>query len=199
MLRQMKLRMKTKFNIFSRFGIIGLTISSLCFAGGAMAQTESKKKSDAAVNSEVATTKEKPSSAQRSSLGEKDKTFLKKAAKGGMMEVAMGKLASEQGQSADVKKFGERMVTDHSKANDQLKSIAAKKGVKLPSKKLSEKWKSDKDYMDAMVKDHEKDLAEFQEEAKEGTDPDLKEFAETTAKVIQEHLDLAKETQSKLQ
>jgi putative membrane protein len=53
--------------------------------------------------------------------------------------------------------------------------------------------------MDAMVKDHEKDLAEFQKEAKEGTDPDLKEFAETTAKVIQEHLDLAKETQSKLQ
>jgi predicted outer membrane protein len=41
--------------------------------------------------------------------------------------------------------------------------------------------------MDAMVKDHEKDLAEFQEEAREGTDPDLKEFAETTAKMIQEH------------
>ena len=59
-LRQMKLRMKTKFNILSRFGIIGLTIGSLCFAGGAMAQTESKKKSDAAVNSEVATTEEKP-------------------------------------------------------------------------------------------------------------------------------------------
>ena len=164
-----------------------------------MAQTESKKKSDAAVNSEVATTKEKPSSAQSSSLGEKDKTFLKKAAKGGIMEVAMGKLASEQGQSAEVKKFGERMVTDHSKANDELKSIAKKKGVKLPSKDLSEKWKSDKDYMDAVVKDHEKDLAEFQEEAKEGTDSDLKEFAEETAKVVQEHLDLAKETQSKLQ
>jgi putative membrane protein len=106
--------MKTKFNILSRFGIIGLTIGSLCFAGGAMAQTESKKKSDAAVNSEVATTKEKPSSAPSSSLGEKDKTFLKKAAKGGMMEAAMGKLASEQGQSTDVKEFGERMVTDHS-------------------------------------------------------------------------------------
>ena len=191
--------MTTKFNILPRFGIIGLTIGSLCFAGGAMAQAESKKNSDAAMNSEVATTKEKSSSPQSSSLEQKDKTFLKKAFKGGMMEVAIGKLAGEQGQSADVKKFGERMVTDHSKANDELKSIAEKKGVKLPTKELSEKWKSDKDYMDAMVKDHEKDLAEFQKEAKEGTDPDLKEFAEKTAKVIQEHLDLAKETQSKLQ
>jgi putative membrane protein len=54
---------------------------------------------------------------------------MRKAAKGGMMEVAMGKLASEQGQSADVKKFGERMVTDHSKANDELKSIAKKKAL----------------------------------------------------------------------
>ena len=53
--------------------------------------------------------------------------------------------------------------------------------------------------MDMMVKDHEKDLAEFQEEAKSGSDPDVKKFAEDTAKVVQEHLELAKETQKKLQ
>jgi hypothetical protein len=50
-----------------------------------------------------------------------------------------------------------------------------------------------------MVKDHEKDLAEFQEEAKNGSDADVKKFAEDTAKVVQEHFDLAKKTQSKLQ
>ena len=124
---------------------------------------------------------------------------MKKAAKGGMMEVAMGKVAEQNGQSDDVKSFGKRMVTDHSKANDELKSIAEKKGVKLPTKeKHSGKWSSDKAYIDAMVKDHEKDLAEFQEEAKTGSDPDVKKFAEDTAKIVQEHLDLAKETQSKL-
>jgi len=123
----------------------------------------------------------------------------KKAAKGGMMEVAMGKLAEQNGQSDDVKSFGKRMVTDHSKANDELKSIAAKKGVKLPSKEPTEKWSSDKAYINMMVKDHEKDLAEFQEEANNGSDPDVKKFAEDTAKVVQEHLDLAKQTQSKLQ
>ena len=53
--------------------------------------------------------------------------------------------------------------------------------------------------MNMMVKDHEKDLAEFQDEAANGSDPDVKKFAEDTAKVVQEHLDLAKQTQSKLQ
>jgi putative membrane protein len=133
-----------------------------------------------------------------SSLSTKDKTFMKKAAKGGMMEVTMGQVAEQKAQSEDVKSFGKRMVTDHSKANDELKSIASKKGVELPTKEQSGKWTSDKAHMDMMVKDHEKDLAEFKEEANSGSDPDLKKFADDTAKMIQEHLDLAKETQGKL-
>jgi putative membrane protein len=133
-----------------------------------------------------------------SSLSAKDKMFMKKAAKGGMMEVALGKLAEQNGQSDDVKSFGKRMVADHGKANDELKSIASKKGVQLPSKEHTGKWTSDKAYIDMMVKDHEKDLAEFKEEASTGSDPDVKKFADDTSKVIQEHLDLAKETQGKL-
>jgi len=123
---------------------------------------------------------------------------MKKAVKGGMMEVTMGKMAEQNAQSDDVKSFGKRMVTDHGKANDELKSIASKKGVQLPSKERTGKWTSDKDYMDMMVKDHEKDLAEFKEEASSGSDPDLKKFADDTAKIVQEHLDLAKEIQGKL-
>ena len=123
---------------------------------------------------------------------------MKKAAKGGMMEVAMGKMAEQNAQSDDVKSFGKRMVTDHSKANDELKSIASKKVVQLPSKEHSGKWTSDKTYVDMMIKDHEKDLAEFKEEASSGSDPDVKKFADDTAKIVQEHLDLAKETQGKL-
>ena len=92
------------------------------------------------------------------------------------------------------------MVTDHSKANDELKSIASTKGRQTTEQRARRvKWSSDKAYMDTMVKDHEKDLAEFQEEAKSGSDPEVKKFAEDTAKMVQEHLDLAKETQSKLQ
>ena len=171
--------MKGKVYIISRFCIVALMVAAFSFAGLALAQESPASKS--------------------SSLSAKDKTFMHKAAKGGMMEVAMGRLAEQNAQSDDVKSFGKRMVTDHSKANDELKSIAAQKGVKLPSKEPTEKWSSDKAYMNMMVKDHEKDLAEFQEEASTGTDPDVKKFAEDTAKVVQEHLDLAKQTQSKLQ
>lgn len=124
---------------------------------------------------------------------------MHKAAKGGTMEVAMGNLAEQNAQNEDVKSFGKRMVTDHSKANDELKAIAEKKGVTLPGKEPTKKWTSDKAYMNTMVKDHEKDLSEFREEASKGSDPDVKKFAGDTAKVIQDHLDLAKETNGKLQ
>jgi putative membrane protein len=171
--------MKNTLTTISRICILALVVASFSFAGLAMAEDSPTAKS--------------------SSLNVKDKTFMKKAARGGMMEVATGKLAEQNGQSDDVKSFGKRMVTDHSKANDELKSIAAKKGVKLPNKEPTEKWSSDKAYINMMVKDHEKDLAEFQEESNNGSDPDVKKFAEDTAKVVQEHLDLAKQTQSKLQ
>ena len=77
-------------------------------------------------------------------------------------------------------------------------ALAKEEGVSLPGAKAAGKWKSDKDYMDMMVKDHEKDLAEFQAEAQNGTDPDLKKFADKTSKMVKKHLDLAKETQGKL-
>ena len=168
--------MKTKIRIVLQLSILALVIGAMSFAAAARAADTTGG----------------------SSLSEKDKTFMKKAAKGGMMEVAMGQVAEQKAQSEDVKSFGKRMVTDHGKANDELKSIASKKGFQLPSKEHSIKWTSDKAYIDAMVKDHEKDLAEFKEEANSGSDPDVKKFADDTAKMVQEHLDLAKETQGKL-
>lgn len=170
--------MKTKMTVISKLCILPLIAAALSVAGVAAAQ-------------------DTPAGGS-SSLSAKDKMFMRKAAKGGMMEVAMGKLADEKGQSDDVKSFGKRMVADHSKANDELKKIAEQKNAKLPTKEPTVSWSSDKAYMDAMVKDHEKDLAEFQEEAKSGSDPDVKKFADDTAKIVQEHLDLAKQTQSKL-
>jgi len=167
-----------KIKIVLQLCIFALVIGGMSLAGAAKAETTR--------------------AGEGSSLSAQDKTFMKKAAKGGMMEVAMGNVAEQNAQSDDVKSFGKRMVTDHSKANDELKSIASKKGVQLPTKEHSGKWTSDKAYIDMMVKDHEKDLAEFKEEASSGNDPDVKKFADDTAKVVQEHLDLAKEIQGKL-
>src|ERR1700751_128569 len=170
--------MKRTITVISKFFVLALIVGSFCMASAAMAEDSAAGKS--------------------SSVSEKDKTFMKKAAKGGMMEVAMGKTAEQNAQSEDVKSFGKRMITDHSKGNEELKSIASQKGVQLPSKEHTGKWTSDKSYMDMMVKDHEKDLAEFKEEASSGSDPDLKKFADDTARMVQEHLDLAKQTQGKL-
>jgi putative membrane protein len=171
--------MKTKIRIVSQFCILALAVWGLSLVGAATAADTTPTGSG-------------------SSLSEKDKTFMKKAAKGGMMEVTMGKVAEQNAKSDDVKSFGKRMVTDHGKANDELKSIASKKGFELPNKEHAGKWTSDKAYIDMMVKDHEKDLAEFKEEANSGSDPDVKKFADDTAKVVQEHLELVKEIQGKL-
>ena len=193
--------MKNTMTVTSRFIIAVTVVAAFCFAGNAFAINffPPKKTPKTTSSASPAASAGQTAKSAVGTLSAKDKGFMQKAAKGGMMEVAMGKMAAQNGQSADVKSFGKRMVTDHSKANTELMALAEKKGVKLAAEKPSEKWNSDKDYMDMMVKDHEKDLAEFQDEAKNGSDSDLKNFAERTAKIVQKHLDLAKQTQSKVE
>ena len=129
-----------------------------------------------------------------------DTTFMKKAAEGGLAEVELGKLATEKASNPEVKKFGQRMVDDHSKANEQLKQMAAEEHVKLPEN-LSAKDKAtkarleklsgdefDKAYMRDMVKDHKQDVAEFQKESKSAHDPAVKNFAQQTLPTLQDHL-----------
>ena len=149
-------------------------------------------------NKDVSPAPSKAAGKTGSKLSAADKNFMMNAAKGGMMEVEWGKLAAQSAQNADVKKFGNRMVTDHSKATNELMALAKEEGVSLPGAKSPGKWKSDKDYMGMMVKDHQADLAEFQKEAQSGTDPDVKAFAAKGAKMVSAHLKLAQETQGKL-
>jgi len=101
-----------------------------------------------------------------------------------------------------VKKFGSTMVTDHTKAGNELMAIAKKKGVDL-SKEKAKMMKLndanfDKEYIDAMVKDHQEDLSAFQGEAKNGSDADVKAFATKTSAVIQKHLNMVKSAQAKM-
>ena len=137
--------------------------------------------------------------------------FMHEAAIGGMTEVELGKLASTKGANAEVKKFGQMMVTDHSKANAELKALAAKKNVTLPTEPDSSHksilddmtGKSgadfDADYVDAMVDDHEDDVAAFEKQAQNATDPDVKAFAAKTLPTLKKHLEAIKAIQSKMQ
>ena len=185
--------------IISRIGMIALGAGALCLATTSSAlNAYPPLKTGANSDAPKAKASASPAGKAASKLSAVDKTFMMNAAKGGMMEVEWGKLAAQNGQNADVKKFGNRMVTDHSKANSDLMALAKEEGVTLPGGKSPGKWKSDKDYMEMMVKDHQADLTEFQKEAQSGTDPDLKAFAAKGAKMVSTHLKLAQETQGKL-
>jgi putative membrane protein len=139
-----------------------------------------------------------------------DSDFVMKAAQGGMEEVELGQLASTQAASADVKQFGQRMVTDHGKANEELKAVAQKSGETIPAE-LSKKQQSDKArlqklngaefdkaYMKMMVSDHKKDIAEFEKEAKSGKDADVKAFASKTLPTLKEHLAMAEDVDKRV-
>jgi putative membrane protein len=145
-----------------------------------------------------------------STLGTDDATFVSQTAQGGMAEVALGQMASTKATNPDVKAFADRMVTDHSKANDELKQLAQTKGATLPSDvdqeskdaagKLSKASgkEFDKAYIDAMVKGHEAVVKAFEKESKDAKDPDLKAWVTNTLPTIQDHLKMAKETKAKL-
>jgi putative membrane protein len=134
-----------------------------------------------------------------------DNDFIKKAAEGGLAEVELGQLAEQKATNPEVKKFAERMVADHTKANDQLKEVAQKQGMNLPqdldakdkmTKTRLEKLageRFDRAYMADMVRDHKKDVSEFQMESKNAQDPGLKNFVTETLPTLREHLKLAEQ------
>jgi putative membrane protein len=134
-----------------------------------------------------------------------DKMFFTKAAQAGMAEVEMGQLAQSQGSSDAVKTFGQQMVTDHGAANDELKTLAAQKGVTLPTKvaaadqslinrlKKAKGMAFDHLYLqEAGVKDHTAAVSLFTKASK-SKDADVKAFADKTLPTIQKHLDMAKQ------
>jgi putative membrane protein len=147
-----------------------------------------------------------PKSSGKSARANFDQKFLTDAARGGMAEVELGKLAADKASSPEVRDFAKKMVDDHSKANDELKSLAQSKNLTLPTD-ISPKDKAlrsrlaklsgaafDRAYMRAMVTDHRLDVNEFRQETKMGKDPDIKAFASKTLPTLEEHLKLAQTT-----
>jgi putative membrane protein len=145
------------------------------------------------------------------SIPHSDMAFAEKAGAGGESEVELGKLAGTKAANQKVREFGERMARDHEKGCGELKSLATRKGIMVPDtadaegKALLARLSSmsgkefDRAYMEAMVGDHEKDVAEFKKEAESGSDPDLKKWAFETLPTLEEHLRIARETLKSLE
>jgi putative membrane protein len=138
---------------------------------------------------------------------EKDADFAVNAADGGLMEVQLGEYAAANASSAEVKKFAQMMVSDHSKANDELKALAQQKNISIPAALSDNRQKKldnlkekkgtefDKAYIDMMVEDHEDDVDLFEKEAENGKDAEIKSWAAGKVTALRHHLDMAKATQ----
>jgi putative membrane protein len=137
-------------------------------------------------------------------VDEESSKFAVEATNGSMMEVAMGKLAQEKGTNERVKAFGTMMVNDHSKAEQEIKDLSAKKSITLPAD-LSDDTKKhmddlskksgkdfDKSYIDMMVDDHEEDVKAFEKASNDVSDEEIKTWARNTLPTLQAHLDSAK-------
>jgi putative membrane protein len=196
----------------SRHQVFALAAGALLLASYAGAQTPSTSDQTrpGATSPGAASTPHQHEAMQSASNtgGQDPKTFVKKAALDGMTEVELGKIAQEKSQNADVRSFAAQMVADHSKANDELKSIAKKKGYEVPAKldaehkamvtKLGGKSGADFDkaYAEAMDKDHMKAVALFTD-AQKSSDSDLAAFAQKTLPTLEEHKQLADSLDSK--
>ena len=138
-----------------------------------------------------------------SKVSRADEKFVREATEGGLMEVELGKIAAEKATHEQVKAFARQIQEDHDKANEELKTIAATKGIEL-RQSLQGKHKRtvgrfsklsgaefDRQYMRLMIDDHKHDLEKFQREADNGKDPDIKQFASKLIPVLKKHLEMA--------
>ena len=143
-------------------------------------------------------------------LSSGEQSFVKEAATGGLMEVELGRLATEKAASPEVKQFGQRMVDDHGKVNQQLTTLAQQKNVQVPTE-VTGKAKADYDrlsklsgeqfdraYMQLMVRDHRKDVADFRKQSTGAKDAEVKSFASQTLPTLEDHLKMAQQTQTSL-
>jgi putative membrane protein len=151
-----------------------------------------------------------PAAAQVQVVNDADRDFINKAATGGLTEVELGRIAAQRAARSSVRSFGERMVTDHGRANMELAALAQSKGLALPAAlepsqqamrdRLSVLSGADFDraYMSEMVRDHTEDVALFEREAEVSADPDLKAWAARSLPMLRDHLALARQVNSEV-
>jgi putative membrane protein len=135
-----------------------------------------------------------------------DRSFATKAAAAGTAEIADAQIALKNSSRQDVKDFAQRMVTDHTKANDQLKSIASSEGITLPSGESAADQKKtdalqklngaafDRKYIQGQRTAHKQAVALFTKESKSGKDSQLKSFANQTLPTLEDHLKMITDT-----
>jgi putative membrane protein len=191
-------------NLF-KFCTIG-ALALLCFSCGNSGQsddTQAAKDSNATKMDSTGTGTTTATPSIPPSVSKGDQEFAVNTANAGMTEIQAGQMAQQKGMAKDVKAYGAMMIKDHTAAADKLKMIAAAKNITLPSaispemqKNLDDLQKKegkdfDKAYIDMMVSDHKKVISAFEDESKNGSDADIRGFADSTLHTLRHHLDEA--------
>jgi putative membrane protein len=148
--------------------------------------------------------------ADTSKLTQDDRQFVKEAAQGGMLEVQLGQLALEKSKNDEVKQLAQRIIDDHQQANQRLQNIASAKQIDSPTQLDRQHQEQisklqnlsgprfDKAYVQGLVQDHTKDIAEFRSHSNSTQDAALKDFTTSTLPTLEQHLQQSKEVSAKL-
>jgi len=136
----------------------------------------------------------------------KERQFLLHASQGQRAEIALGQIATERAANDKVKEFGRQMIDDHAKANEELKQLASQEGVALPKdvelptaqRERAQRFQQlsgndfDRAYIGYMLREHTKDVREFEQSASEIQDRDVKDWASKTLPILKGHLKTAR-------
>jgi len=189
-----------------------LTLALLVFSllGFAQYQSQNQDHPKPSSSSQSGQNSASSSNSGNAKMDSTDQTFVKKAAQDGLGEVQIAQLAQQKSSDPQVKQLAQKLIDDHQKSNDELKSIADRQNIQLPSNlsqqdkdrvdrlsKLSGK-QFDEAFLREQVRDHKKDIREFKNEASNGQDPQLKQFAQKNVSVLQEHLSMAQQNESSM-
>jgi putative membrane protein len=181
-----------------------------CSSNTNKAATPDNSREPAAAGDNANNANNSSSASSSSTSSNPDRQFINDAAKGNRAEIELGKLVESKAKDPGVKQFAKMMQTDHAKALSQLEQIAQSRNLTLAdgipedaqdleTKLSSESGKDmEKDYMDGMVKDHQKDVKDFKDATQSLQDNDVKQWAEKTLPTLQRHLQRAEQVDSKL-
>jgi putative membrane protein len=186
---------KLKKTVMKKLTYLTLIAGMACLVQACSGPKDSKASADSANTAKADT------ASSVAAVDKDDAKFAVAAASGGIAEVELGQLAQQKAANAKVKDFGAMMVTDHTKANDEMKALAKTKGITLPvaidtdEQKVKDDLAAksgadfDKAYVSNMIDDHKKDIKEFEDASKNCKDADLKAFAAKTLPTLKMHLE----------
>jgi putative membrane protein len=201
------LRMKRLFS----FVAVGALVSLFAGCGSGGSDSAEAAKDSNAVKMDSTRADSTSAATIPVTVSKADQDFAVNTAIAGMTEIQAGQLAEQNGMAKDVKEYAAMMIKDHTQAADKLKAIATHKNITLPATLTPDAQKNiddlqkengkkfDKDYMAMMVSDHKKVIDAFENESKNGSDADIRAFADSTLHTLRLHLDKAQKCEKMME